>query len=281
MKNFSKFLTIALFAMALALSSCNNSTNTTTTPVEKNYFPMAGFNDYWIYEKYQLDTTSQKNVFKISGSSTIDSISISNLAALMLNQTCAEFTTYNSANQQTIKDYFYSDVTNGQQLFCLSDYVLPTEIRNSPIALPISIPSRWVLLADNASASNTWTLFDTTLSNVSYTIPNYGSATINGDYKITGVRGNETSIEVDSSLVPKYYTAKEFDVIHTFTGSVTYSGITFNFPYSATLRYWYADGIGLVKYQLDPISISVNIIVQDISFVSPGSVMNLIRHKLN
>jgi hypothetical protein len=274
MKKISVLFSVVLLTGVFLLSSCNNST-TPSTP-SKNYFPISALFNYWIYQKYQLDTTSQAAVFKLLSPFSVDSAFISNKNSTKLGKSCSEQTTINADENLTQLDYFY---TAGQQLYALSDYVIPNELRNAPIALPISISNRWILLADNASSSDSWTIFDTTLSNVNYDIPNIGLAVINGDYKITGNRGTEASIEVDSSTIAKYYTAKEFKVVHTFTGTVKYSIFTFDLPYNITLHYWYVDNIGLVKYQLDPIVI--NLTALNFSFVSKGVVKNMIRYKLN
>jgi len=276
MKNLMKLSFIIIVVSVLLLSSCNNNSTNPTTPAAKNYFPMTSLSDFWIYQKYKLDTTAQTGVFKIVEPFSIDSTNVSNTSATKIGQNCIEMATSNYDDHTTLYDYFYK---NGQQLYALSDFVLPTELRTAPIALPLSISTRWVLLADNASASDTWTIFDTTLTNVAYNISTY-SVTINGDYKITATRQAEASVEVDSGSVKKYYTAKEFRVVHTFTGTVNYLYFNINFPYSVTLHYWYVDNIGLVKYQLDPLEINLSLAGQNISFNNPGVVKNLIKYKV-
>lgn len=257
-----RFIIAFSFALAslLYFSSCSDD-NSTNNPVSLNLFPLK-VGHIWFYESFDIDKnkvtkpeTLTNDTVKITGQKTV----LDKLAFVFLSS---------SSDGTSEENYFYSD---GQKYYVHSDYLVP-DLSDLGYEFPIDIPAQWALLADNNGSQ--WEIVTLQIPDTEIDSP-LGKAKIKGTLSIKGEKGTKSNMTVKGQSIE----SQEFKIVYVFDGTLTLdiTPIPANFDFSITDRHYFADKIGLVKRQLDPVSISIISLTQDID----GNVQSLTDYIFN
>ncbi|MCX7929280.1 MAG: hypothetical protein N2663_00950 [Chlorobi bacterium] len=207
-------LLLAAVAVVYWLGGCKSGT---TSPSETpDYMPMASGN-YWVYERYELDSSGQQ-----TGSAAYDSVVVG-AATQLSGRTAYPFYTISSDGSRDTT--YYSRDADGTVWQYMSfsagaEYGLP------------ELSARWVKVATVGSETN-WTVLDTTMT---VTIPNV-PVPLSVQFKVTGSKGGTETV----TLSGKSYTVQNFSQTLTIT---VVGGLA---NANATLNAGFVSGIGRVK----------------------------------
>ncbi|MDX9791471.1 MAG: hypothetical protein WC313_10795 [Candidatus Kapaibacterium sp.] len=249
---------ISLFLLATAglylLSSCSEEKS--TTPSDRNLFPETN-GSYWIYNSTYVEDGEDKTETDSTvavGKETIKSQSATKFAVYVEGQ---EVETY----------YRYS---NDSKL-----YALPSELLSQDIVAIIPsdlLPDEWVVVADDKA--DNWEMFQFNVENIPLEFSGV-SAVLNGQLKVTGIKGGSTSLTIDGSTV----NAQEFTTKINYTGQINYSGMNIDLPFEIITKHYFADGIGLVKTETPKQEISVNLMgTQKITLYTVEASTRILHH---
>lgn len=225
-------IAISIFWFAACKSGTTNPS--TTTP---DYMPMSEGN-YWVYERYQLDSTGNR-----TGNAAYDS-SVVGAAIQLGGRTATPIYTYSSDGGSDTTYYSKDAEGNLWMYFTVDIGDIASGVANVP-----SIPARWVKVVSVGTESS-WTVLDTTITNVQVE----GLPTpINVTVKVTISKAGTESITVGG----KTYTAQKF----TWNTQLTPSLPIFTANYTATD--WAVSGVGYAKHT-DRIELAVPLIGMNI-----------------
>jgi hypothetical protein len=246
-------------------SACSDD-STEPSKDSAGYFP-SNIGSYWVYERFSTDTLKNPIVESLSEDSSV----IISEAVTYLNHSAYLQNTYSDI-AETMSDYFYSE---NYALHGTLFYVMPREIRSGVIPLPFEITDRWVKIADpNAT---TWDIFDTTLTNVDYSLPGIGTFKFTGTFSVKGEKKSQSVVQIGEEGSKTNVNAQQFDIVNTLEGKI--SG-TIPVSISTKLHLYYADNIGLVKQELDPFIIDINYILGKFHQGIQGYITTLKRYQV-
>lgn len=257
-------ITAFCLLFVLFFASCSDDVQPTNPPVTTtNAFPLKSGN-YYIYDTYRTDTS------KVPQDSTRRNDSTAIGAAITIEGKSAfELSNFRGGTIKLTTDYAAKD-TNTAWLYTT---LLPYSIELPEIARPL-MPSgrRWMKIADFAKTS--WTVFDTTLTNVQVVIPQLGQP-ISVDAQITQTGSFLTKEPV--TVGDTTFTA------HKFTLSMLVIGKTGGIEatrFTLTQDIWFAENIGIVKDVVNPFTVTLGAPF-NIKYPVFGSERLLIKYKVN
>ncbi len=214
---------IALFSMLIFAVSCESS----SSPSQNFPFPLQK-GTYWIYTVVQLDTAGNP----MPDSEILDSATVKGSAVI-------------EGKEATQINHYATDTTWVEFVRVSPDqyatYGIP--IQNLPLGPGLSTP-RWMIIADYTRSQ--WTVLDTTLNNVSLSVPNLGTVLLSGSISITGHRSGGQRVTLngktyDATIFMLQYTV-DLDAQFTAGGQTRTGKIQRSFAQ----RFWFAAPIGLV-----------------------------------
>ncbi len=230
MKDKRSITVLATVLVAALLSACSKEESSTGPTTPPNYFPLAVGN-WWVYTGIELDTSGAE----IPGTEWRDS-------SVVVAQTTI-------AGRQGYVMVSYSTRTGGTDTMMVASeggrlYVYSEGWTGDGIPAP----SGWIKYADPAAA--TWSIWDTTLTNVRLD----SNLTTSGTFSWRGERGGTMSVTVKGRQV----TAQEFRVRVTYNGKLYMGGMEVGtVTFTMVRRLWAAEGIGIVRSQNDPTELTI------------------------
>jgi len=247
-----KFLLLAFLAASLLmLTNCSDDDDnpSNNNGDDETYYPMKVGN-YWIYESNDLDIDEEY----VDGTYTMDSIVVTSVEE-MYGKSSFKHVSYtkteiNDPWEFESETYFYSE---GKKLYGLFDYIAPSD----DLPLPLDITPGWVLLAD-PDASDSWKVFEQNFVDQDFEYGGF-SMVVNGDFTISVKKGASITFDNDGTPV----TAKEYILSYKFDGTANLI-LDFDLVFEIVGHLWYAEGIGLIDYTVDPTSIGVATFSADI-----------------
>lgn len=229
-------------------AACKSGTTTPSTTAD--YMPMSPGN-YWVYERYELDSMGQRT----SGPS-YDSVVVG-AAVQFQGRTAYPFYTYTDGVIQDTS-YYAKDADGNVWMYFAFD---AGDVAGD-VELP-SISSRWIKVISVGNESS-WTIIDTTLTNVEIDpLP----VPINVSIKMTISKAGSESI----SVAGKSYTAQKF------AWNTTLKTSPFElFTANLTATDWAVSGVGYAKH-----TSQTTLVVPLVGMnVKSGSQSTLIRFKV-
>jgi hypothetical protein len=243
MKSF-KILLLALMAgSVLMLTNCsdddNNNPNNNNGD-DETYHPMKVGN-YWVYENNDLDIEGNY----VPDTFTMDSIVITSVENLY-GKSSFKHVAYTKADEADqweydSETYFYSE---GDKFYGLFDYIAPGE----GLPLPLEFEPGWILLAD-PDATTSWIVFEQEFVDEDFEYGGF-SLKVSGDFVVSIKKGASITFDNDGKPV----SAKEYIISYKFDGTANLI-IDFDLEFEILGHLWYAEGVGLVEYTVDPTSI--------------------------
>jgi hypothetical protein len=199
-------------------AACKSGTTTPSSTAD--YMPMSPGN-YWVYERYELDSTGQRT----SGPS-YDSVVVG-AAVQFQGRTAYPFYTYTDGEIQDTS-YYAKDADGNVWMYFAFDAGDVAGGAQVP-----SISSRWIKVISVGNESS-WTIIDTTLTNVQI-----------DPLPPTNIRINITISKAGSesiSVAGKSYTAQKFTWNTTITPAIQL------FTLNSTATDWAVSGVGYAKH---------------------------------
>lgn len=236
--------TLVLAFGTLWLSSCKSGTTNPNEPA--NLLPLTEGN-YWVYERYELDSNEQR-----TGAPTYDSVVVG--AAIQLAGRQA-YPLYSFSDDDTHDTTYLSKDAEGN-IWQYMDFSAGDAVPG--FELP-ALPPRWVKIV-SVSSETSWTTLDTTLTLQVPGIPIPQTLSI----KVTNAKAGTDTVTVSS----KSYTAQKF----TMTYDVRVASLG---NFSGTTTYSYVASIGRAK---DRSITTINIPLAGITNQKSGSEAVLIRY---
>lgn len=245
MKSFKLFLIAFAAAGLLLFTYCSDDddNNPTNNNGDKDYYPMKVGN-FWIYENNDLDINGDY----IDGTFSMDSVVITEVGTVH-GKSGFKHVSYmkedvNDAWEYDSETYFYSE---GDKLYGLFEYIAPDD---EELPLPLEFEEGWILLAD-PTANNPWQIFSQNFEDQEFTYEGI-SLTINGDFTITGDKGETATFEHEGNSV----TAQEYVFEYEFIGTANFI-VDIQFDFTITAHLWFAENIGLVEFTVDPTTVAL------------------------
>ena len=201
----------------------------TTTPPPVNYseyFP-ATIGSWWIYDRYLVDTLSQRTSTKFNDSTTVIAQTVKDGKNANMSITYERVSRLPLDSVYQLYDngkfYYYSNLVRG-------------------------LPEQWLVGFDGSAS--TWEVGRQTLTNVELA-PGYP---LSGTLVSTGkVLSTTETMNINGQQIPVI----KVQVTLNFNGSVIYSGFPLPTTFTQTTNIWYAKGVG-IAYEIEgPIKISV------------------------
>lgn len=206
--------TLVLAFGTLWLSSCKSGTTNPNEPA--NLLPLTEGN-YWVYERYELDSNEQR-----TGAPTYDSVVVG--AAIQLAGRQA-YPLYSFSDDDTHDTTYLSKDAEGN-IWQYMDFSVGEVVPG--VQLP-ALSARWVKMVSVGSESS-WTILDTTVSF------QYSGLPLTMQIKVTNEKAGTEAVTIGS----KTYTAQKFTM--TYTGKVP--GIA---EFTGSSTSFYVAGIGHAK----------------------------------
>ncbi len=234
-KLMSIMLTLTVVAFMASCSEDDNGTDPNTNE-EKTYYPMTN-GDTWIYNYVGLDQSEQPK----DGTETSDTVTITG-AEMYMGQEATIFE-MSSSDGSSRTTHMYKD---GKKLFASVMYILPGGDDLGVFGdLPIFPDTdTWVLLADPDQSK--WDLLSIPIED--YSLDYSGvTITVDGDFSYSVEKGSKAEWVIGGSKT----NVQEYKVIYKFDGTFSLAW-PIEKVITLTNHYWFAEGIGLVKRQLDP-----------------------------
>ncbi|MBI5325582.1 MAG: hypothetical protein HZB41_10000 [Ignavibacteriae bacterium] len=255
MRNFKLLILILSSIIIVFLNSCSGD-NPTNTGQQGN-FTFLNVGDWWIYERYLIDSTGN-----ISGNKTIDSTFITETETVM-GKLAFKMKTVTVGSEDE-ENYCY---TEGEKFFIHSDFVnrqIEKLLEKLPIQLPISLDDMWVKIADYTS--NSWLVKIDTIP-ATEIVP---GVTITGTFTINGEKGIYKNMTVNS----KSLSAQEFKLIFVFDGFINQS---VKQSFKITVHTWFDKKVGILLQTNDQSRFDIPL---SGSYVFEGYERNLIRYNI-
>jgi hypothetical protein len=231
MGNF-RLLSLTLLLVVLVLLNSCSSDNPTDNNQEGD-FTFLNTGNWWLYEKYIIDSLGNK-----TGNSTNDSTYTDGTESI-LGKTAFKIKTI-SPGAEDVVNYCY---TEGEKYFMYSDFVnqvINKMLVNLPVQLPISLDSMWVKMADYNS--NSWLVKIDTIPPTEIFPP----ITISGTFTVSGEKGTTKNMTIES----KSYTAQEFKLIFKFKGIISILP-SVEQEFTITIHSWFDRKVGILLQTYD------------------------------
>lgn len=246
----------------LFFASCSDDVQTTNPPVttSSNAFPLKSGN-YYIYDTYRTDTS------KVPQDSTRRNDSTAIGATMTIEGKSAfELTNFRGGTLKLTTDYAAKD-TNTAWLYTT---LLPYSIELPEIARPL-MPSgrRWMKIADFSKTS--WTVFDTTLTNVEVNVGQ--KILVDAVITQTGSFIKKESVTVGDTT----FTAHKFTLSTLVIGKLSTIEAT---RFTMTEDIWFAENVGIVKDVINPFTVTLGAPF-NIKYPVFGAERLLIKYKVN
>jgi hypothetical protein len=233
--------TLIIFAIGFILYSCGEDTVKPPVTDDTNKFFPTTINSWWTYTNYELDRDGKKideSVFSskyiLSGKVDKDGKEASVFDVQDL-----------SGNKIEDSRFYYAYRT---QIFEYSKLLPPLDF-----SLPIDIPMTWYKIADEKVTE--WTLFTQKLDNAEFQFGGY-SVTLDDTFKVKMKYEGTESVTYGANM-DQSVNAKKFKMSYIYGGNAKYSGFPIQIPFTVESVNYYADGIGLVKHVMLPMSITL------------------------
>ena len=227
-------LLIAFFSPILFgfLSSCSSDNSTNNTQPENIEFLLTG--NYWIYERYYIDSLGNKK----SGNSYSDSTFIEGKEDI-LGKNAFKMKTVTEGTDD-VENYCYSE---GEKFYMHSDFInstLKEMLKDLYEKLPISIEDMWFCIADYTN--NSWLIKIDTIP----TTEIVSGISINGTFTINGEKGITKNISVGT----KSFNAQEFKLILKFEGYISLLPTTKQ-AFTIRIHTWFDKKTGILLQTYD------------------------------
>ena len=225
MKISSKVCALALGASFVVLSACSNDPAGPGNNVNVNVI-VNQTNSYYIYDRRETDSsgstvneTQRRDSTVVTGRETV------------AGKDATRYETYHDQGRDT--NYYYQD---GNRLYSYTS--ITSKLKLPPFVSTVIPGKSWFEIA-NFTSGSTWTLFDSTVSNVE--VPFLGAVT--GRVLVTGRQNGDTTMVING----KTYTAIKIATTFRFEpqGSALLS------PMSSSYYEYYINGVGLAMFRRD------------------------------
>ncbi len=229
---------LGCIAATLILASCSSST---TTTVDKNYFPLTAGNS-WTYDG--VDTEDKSGTATAVAGSEYTKVTTVDAALTYQGRSAYRLIDVSTKSGST-KDTAYISKSGSQMYSYIS--LSPGSAGGG---LDLDLGSRWMLVADFNAAS--WTVLDTTITNIPIDLGGT-TATAKAGIKITGSKGGTSTITVGTQTV----SAQEFTLTIGMTITITIPFLGDQvIPVTVIQKTYVAENIGIVKTEALPFSVT-------------------------
>ncbi len=255
--NKLKFLPILIFSAVMIFSCSDNGStdpNGDNTFTYQNLFPMDP-DRYWIGERYELDSNNNR----VSSEPMFEDSTYISGQEEKTGKIAAIFTTKQlDVNTESSRCHF----KDGDSIFLHSEFFNEfINLENLPgnIELPINITDQWLLIFD--PSRNSWDIFDELFDNVKfYAEFVQDTLTLNGHLAASGKVAGVDEVEFEGSKLKALKVTINLQSVDMTISIGSY-------PVEATLsrdyHIWYADQIGIVKEQLESLTVDIPSVMEN------------------
>lgn len=240
-----------MFAFLILFSACDDDNGTDpNNNAGKNFFPLK-LGNYWLYTIVTLDENSGE---KVQGTEIKDSTVASGPITLKEKTGVLLERYHDDGVQPADSDYVMRDEEG--RIFNYLDLV-PEDLLGDVGDLPIDTPIDWYKVAD--FEEDTWTLFSQDVPEFDLTIDGIGTVPVSGTLSATAEKGTTQNISIGGN---ETVSAQEFIVKIKPGLKARVSNNDIPLQGELTVRLYFAEEIGLVRYIQEPLYLYAIVIVE-------------------